>query len=64
MVGGQSIDLESENKKIDMATLKKMHLGKTGALFKAAIRSGRKFSTTRRTDNLRRKIRAGFSNYR
>ena len=40
MVGGQSIDLESENKKIDMATLQKMHLGKTGALFKAAIRSG------------------------
>ncbi len=40
MVGGQSIDLESEGKKIDMATLKKMHLGKTGALFKAAIRSG------------------------
>ncbi len=40
MVGGQSIDLESENKQIDMATLKKMHLGKTGALFKAAIRSG------------------------
>ena len=40
MVGGQSIDLESENKKIDMATLRKMHLGKTGALFRAAIRSG------------------------
>lgn len=40
MVGGQSIDLESENKKIDMATLQKMHLGKTGALFKASIRSG------------------------
>ncbi len=40
MVGGQAIDLESEGKKIDMATLKKMHLGKTGALFKAAIRSG------------------------
>ncbi len=40
MVGGQSIDLESENKKIDMATLKKMHMGKTGALFRAAIRSG------------------------
>ena len=40
MVGGQSIDLESENKKIDMSTLQKMHLGKTGALFKAAIRSG------------------------
>ncbi len=40
MVGGQVIDLESEGKTIDMATLKKMHLGKTGALFKAAIRSG------------------------
>ena len=40
MVGGQSIDLESENKKIDLATLKKMHLGKTGALFRASIRAG------------------------
>lgn len=40
MVGGQSIDLESENKLIDMPTLQKMHLAKTGALFKAAIRSG------------------------
>lgn len=40
MVGGQSIDLESEGKKIDMATLKKMHLGKTGALFRAAVRCG------------------------
>ena len=40
MVGGQSIDLESENKSIDLATLKKMHLGKTGALFRASIRAG------------------------
>ena len=40
MIGGQSIDLQSEGKLIDMATLKKMHLGKTGALFKAAIRCG------------------------
>ena len=40
MVGGQAIDLLSEGKQIDLATLKKMHLGKTGALFKAAIRSG------------------------
>ena len=40
MVGGQSIDIESEGKKIDIDTLRKMHLGKTGALFKAAIRSG------------------------
>ena len=40
MVGGQSIDLESEGKTIDLATLKKMHMGKTGALFRAAIRCG------------------------
>ena len=40
MVGGQSIDLESEDKTIDLATLKKMHMGKTGALFRAAIRCG------------------------
>ena len=40
MVGGQAIDLRSEGVRIDLATLKQMHLGKTGALFKAAIRSG------------------------
>ena len=40
MVGGQVIDLESEDKHIDLATLKKMHLGKTGALFRASIRCG------------------------
>lgn len=40
MVGGQAIDLRSEGVRIDLATLKRMHLGKTGALFKAAIRSG------------------------
>lgn len=40
MVGGQSIDLQSEGKKINLMTLRKMHLGKTGALFLASIRSG------------------------
>ena len=40
MVGGQAIDLRSEGVRIDLTTLKKMHAGKTGALFKAAIRSG------------------------
>ncbi len=40
MVGGQVIDLRSEGTAIDFATLKLMHSGKTGALFKAAIRSG------------------------
>ena len=40
MVGGQAIDLRSEGVKIDFETLKLMHKGKTGALFRAAIRSG------------------------
>jgi len=40
MVGGQAIDLRAEGVRIDFATLKLMHRGKTGALFRAAIRSG------------------------
>ena len=40
MVGGQAIDLESEGKHIPMERLREMHMGKTGALFRAAIRSG------------------------
>jgi Geranylgeranyl pyrophosphate synthase len=40
MVGGQAIDLLSENKTIDMELLQQMHMAKTGALFLAAIRSG------------------------
>ena len=40
MVGGQALDMESEDKQITMETMKKIHLGKTGALFRAALRSG------------------------
>lgn len=40
MVGGQVIDMLSEGKQIPMEELRKMHMGKTGALFRAAIRSG------------------------
>lgn len=40
MVGGQVIDLESEGKEIDLGELRRMHMSKTGALFRAAIRSG------------------------
>ncbi len=40
MVGGQALDMESEGKQISMETMKNIHLGKTGALFRAAIRSG------------------------
>jgi len=42
MVGGQSIDLEAEGKQqvMNIDDLRKMHGAKTGALFRAAIRSG------------------------
>lgn len=40
MVGGQAMDLEAEGRQISMETLQKLHMGKTGALFHAAIRSG------------------------
>lgn len=40
MVGGQVLDLEGEGRRLDMAALRKIHMGKTGALFCAAIRSG------------------------
>ena len=40
MVGGQALDLASEGKRIDMDTLRRMHMAKTGALFRTAVRSG------------------------
>lgn len=38
MIGGQVIDLESENKRISLDELKNLHLLKTGALIRAAAR--------------------------
>ena len=40
MVGGQAIALESEGRRIDLTCLRRMHMGKTGALFRAALRTG------------------------
>lgn len=40
MIAGQTVDLSSEGKVIDIETLKFMHQTKTGALFRAAIESG------------------------
>ena len=40
MVGGQAIDLISEGQTVDAKTLQYIHQAKTGALFKAALRSG------------------------
>lgn len=40
LVGGQVVDLESEHQHIDGETLRFMHSAKTGAMFRAAVRSG------------------------
>lgn len=40
MVGGQAVDILSENKEIDLATLEYLHTHKTGALIQASIRAG------------------------
>ncbi|MBR6645887.1 MAG: polyprenyl synthetase family protein [Clostridia bacterium] len=40
MIGGQVIDMESEDKEIDSVTLMTMHLHKTGALIMAAAKLG------------------------
>jgi geranylgeranyl diphosphate synthase type II len=40
MVGGQVVDMESEGKAIDFATLQYIHTRKTGALFLASIQAG------------------------
>lgn len=40
MIGGQCIDLYSENKSIDFETLKNMHSKKTGAMIKASLAAG------------------------
>ncbi len=40
MVGGQVADLEAEDGKVDAATLEYIHASKTGALIRAAVRTG------------------------
>ena len=40
MVGGQVLDLRAENQNISIQDLRRIHMGKTGALFRAALRSG------------------------
>jgi len=40
LIGGQVEDLESEGKKVDAATLERLHRAKTGALLSACVRGG------------------------
>jgi len=40
MVGGQVLDISTDSKPVDAASLKFLHQAKTGALFRAAVRAG------------------------
>jgi len=40
MIGGQMIDLECENRKVDLSTVEEMHRKKTGALLTASVKVG------------------------
>ena len=40
MVGGQVLDIQAENKDIDLSTLQTIHAHKTGMLIRAAVRMG------------------------
>jgi len=40
VIGGQVVDIESEGKPVDPATLEYIHIYKTGFLFRACVRSG------------------------
>jgi geranylgeranyl diphosphate synthase, type II len=40
MVGGQVLDIQAENKDIDLPTLQAIHVHKTGKLIRAAVRMG------------------------
>ncbi|HJU03940.1 MAG TPA: farnesyl diphosphate synthase [Nitrospiraceae bacterium] len=40
MVGGQVLDIQAENKDIDVQTLQTIHMHKTGMLIRAAVRMG------------------------
>jgi len=40
MVGGQVLDIDSENKELSLEEMQQLHRGKTGALIKASVLSG------------------------
>lgn len=46
MIGGQVVDIESENKEIDFPTLQYIHTHKTGALILASVRTGAKLGSS------------------
>ena len=41
MMGGQVLDIQAENRQVDLAELQQIHVHKTGKLIRAAVRVGR-----------------------
>lgn len=58
LVGGQALDLESEEKIVDLATVEYIHVRKTGALILASVRIGAQIARAKPAD-LRRVSRYG-----
>lgn len=52
IIGGQVVDLASQNKRIDLETLEFIHSRKTGALFYAAAEMGALFAKARDSERL------------
>ena len=50
LVGGQALDLEAEEKEVDLATVEAIHVRKTGALILASIRMGAQLGSASETD--------------
>ena len=50
LVGGQAVDLESENKDVDLATVEYIHVRKTGALILASLRIGAQVAGAKASD--------------
>jgi|GEM_PF-13405 len=60
LVGGQAFDLEAERRAVDIGVVEDIHLRKTGALIRAAVRIGARAAGAR-TAELRRLTRFGES---
>jgi geranylgeranyl diphosphate synthase type II len=50
MIGGQVVDIESEGKKVDRATVEYIHRNKTAALMRACVRTGALLAHAPETD--------------
>ena len=69
MVAGQAADMDAENRAADLPTVEWIHIRKTGALIRAAVRAGAllggaQAGSAAPADALRRRHRTGLSDRR